>query len=114
MVGRRQLAQALEVGSLPGQDMIFVDGPQRRRSERQVHRVAFFVLKIDGEARKHRVDRSDAAKAPAPVNAKAAFRELYQSFDMLAFQLTCRRHFLEFFSHNKYLSARVPGGEWHY
>ena len=67
--------------------------------KRQIHRVTRLVGKVDSEPGKNSIDRLNFSETPAPVHAKTAGRQQHQSFDVLAFKLARRRHFLEFFSH---------------
>src|SRR5215831_5655640 len=78
--------------------------------ECQVHRVAQLVLKIDGEPRKNGIHRLNFPKTPASVHAEAAVGQLNQGFDVVALQLACRRHFLEFFSHKISYRSPQPSG----
>ena len=66
--------------------------------------MAGLIREIDGKAGENRIDSFDAAKAPASMHAKAAISQLHQRLDMVALQLACGGHFLEFFSHICYRS----------
>jgi len=86
MIGSRQLAQALEIGSFAGQDMFFCNRLEGLGCKGQVHRVPGFVLEIDSESREDRIDRLDPPKSPTPVHAKPAVGKLHQRFDVMAVQ----------------------------
>ena len=62
--------------------------------------MARLALKIDREAGKNGINGLNFSKSPTPVHAKPAVGQHYQSFDVLAVKFSCRRHFLEFVSHN--------------
>jgi hypothetical protein len=80
--------------------MVLGNRLERFRRKAQVHGVTRLVLKIDREARKNSVHRSDAAEAPTAMHAVAAGRQLHQRLDMAALDLSGRHHFLKFLSHN--------------
>jgi hypothetical protein len=65
----------------------------------QVHRMAWFGLKIDGQPAEHRVHGRDFPATPTPMNAIATRSQLDQRFDVLPVQLASRHHFLKLFFH---------------
>jgi hypothetical protein len=99
MVGGRHLTEIFEIGSFAGENVVFGDGLERFCRECQVHGMAWLVGEIDGESGENGVDSFDAAKSPASMHAKAASGQLHQRLNMVALQLACGGHFLEFFSH---------------
>lgn len=99
MVRSGHLSQIFEVGSFARENVFFGDGLEGFGGESQIHRVSGLVGEIDGEAGKNSIDSFYAAKSPASMHAKAASGELDQRINMMALQLPCGGHFLEFFSH---------------
>ena len=109
VVGGRQLAQAFQVRGFARENMVLWNRLERFGSEGQVHRVPGFVGEINCKPREHRIHSLDPPKAPTPMHAEAAVRELNEGFDMLTVQFPGRRHFLEFFFHNMLTLASANG-----
>jgi len=106
VVGGRQLAQALQIGRFPREDVFLRDRLERLRRERKIHRMPGLARKIDGEPRKHCVHCLDSSEAPAPVHAESTGGQLHERIDVAAFDLSSRSQFFKFLSHN-HVATRV-------
>ena len=107
---RGQMAHSVKIRSLPRENVIFGNRLEIVGSEGQVHCVPRLARKINREAGEHRVDRLDAAEAPAAVRATAALGQFGERFNVAAFDFAGGGEFFEFFFHNYkivILSSRI-------
>ena len=93
------LAQSLDVAHLAGENVIFIDGLEALGGEPEVHVMASLAMEIDGEPGKNRIDRLDAAQAPAAVGAESALGELHERLDVRDLDFSCQGQFVELVFH---------------
>src|SRR5258708_26973973 len=82
MVGRGQLAQAVNLGNFACENMALGNRLKGLGGEGQIHGVACFLLEIYREPSEDGVHGLDPAKAPAFVHAKPTVGQLHQAFDV--------------------------------
>ena len=103
---RGQLAHAFQVVGLARENVVLGNRLEAFDGKAQIHRVSRLAGKINGEPRKHRVHRFDAAEAPTAVHAAAALRQQRQRLHVPPFDFSRRRQFFKFFSHKSLLISR--------
>src|SRR5438067_2226404 len=88
--------------------MLGRDRVERFRGILALHRVAFFAFEIYGDLVDQKIERLDAAKAPAFVKAVTAGLELFEDFARLRCELARFNGFLNFGIHGK---LNIKGGK---
>jgi len=88
-----------EIGGLEGEDVVGGDGLEGLGSVLELHGVAFFRSKVDGQLADEEVDGVDATEAPAFVVAIAAGEKFIQRMAGLGGEFAAVNGFLDFCIH---------------